>query len=67
MRKDIWEAEQFDGIIFVRCSFGIKGQRGGCMRSIPIVMWESMRNQKAVLEDIISVMQADKENIIRSF
>ena len=66
MAKDLWEADTFEGVIYVRCSFWHGGRKGGCMRAVPVVMWRNLEDQKGFLEYTFAEMTFDKANLIKS-
>lgn len=66
MRKDIWEAETFDGIICVRCTFWHRQQKGVCMQAISTAMWRDLSDREGFLKHLIKVMQFDKADLIES-
>lgn len=66
MRKDLWEADTFEGNICVRLSFWHNGRKGCCMRAIPLFMWEDLDHPKRFLEYTITEMLFDKEELIKS-
>lgn len=66
MAKDLWEADIFEGDIYIRLSFWDKGRKGGCMRAISIGMWKDLKDQKAFLEYTLAEMVFDKATLIQS-
>ena len=64
MAKDLWEANIFDGVIYVRLSFWHSGRKGGCARSISTETWEFTLDQTGLLKHIISDMQFGKAELI---
>lgn len=66
MAKDLWEADTFEGEIYIRLSFWHDGRKGGCMRAVSVVMWNDLKDQKVFLDHALTEMAFDKATLIQS-